>query len=66
MSKVDETSSKLLIKEAKLTDAGKYTCLCAYDSGHRDDVKTTVYVYGTYARAASAMCTERLVVPSIF
>ncbi|XP_028986210.1 neural cell adhesion molecule 1 [Betta splendens] len=45
VSKVDETSSKLLIKEAKLEDSGKYTCLCAYDSGHRDDVKATVFVY---------------------
>lgn len=44
---VDETSSKLVIKKAALKDAGKYTCLCAFDSGHHDFVQTVLYVYGT-------------------
>lgn len=47
VSAIDETSSKLVIKKAKLEDSGKYTCVCAYDSGHRDDIQTVLYVYGT-------------------
>ncbi|XP_075321133.1 neural cell adhesion molecule 1-like [Odontesthes bonariensis] len=43
--KVDETSSKLLIKKATMKDAGRYTCMCAYDTGHEDDIHTTLYVY---------------------
>lgn len=46
VSAIDETSSKLVIKKAKLEDSGKYTCLCEYDSGHRDDIQTVIYVYG--------------------
>ncbi|XP_041845148.1 neural cell adhesion molecule 1 isoform X2 [Melanotaenia boesemani] len=45
VSKVDETSSKLLIKKATLSDAGKYICLCNFDSGHEDETQTTLYVY---------------------
>ncbi|XP_072250828.1 neural cell adhesion molecule 1 isoform X2 [Leuresthes tenuis] len=45
VSKVDETSSKLLIKKAAMEDGGKYTCKCAFDNGHEDDTQTTLYVY---------------------
>uniref|UniRef100_A0A3P8TKG4 Ig-like domain-containing protein n=1 Tax=Amphiprion percula TaxID=161767 RepID=A0A3P8TKG4_AMPPE len=45
VQKVDETSSKLLIKKATMQDAGRYTCLCEFDSGHKDDIQTMLYVY---------------------
>ncbi|XP_061802840.1 neural cell adhesion molecule 1 [Nerophis lumbriciformis] len=45
VSKVDETSSKLLIRRATVEDGGKYTCLCEFDNGHTDDVQTQLYVY---------------------
>ncbi|XP_026225634.1 neural cell adhesion molecule 1 isoform X1 [Anabas testudineus] len=45
VSPIDETSSKLIIKKAKLEDAGKYTCLCSFDNGHRDSTLITLYVY---------------------
>lgn len=44
--KLDETSSKLVIKKAKMEDAGKYTCHCDFDNGHRDDTQTQLFVYG--------------------
>ncbi|CAB1334100.1 unnamed protein product [Coregonus sp. 'balchen'] len=43
--KVDETSSKLFIRNAKMEDAGRYTCLCEFETGHRDDVSLTIFVY---------------------
>ncbi|XP_051920662.1 neural cell adhesion molecule 1 isoform X1 [Hippocampus zosterae] len=45
ISTVDESSSKLVIKSASMEDAGRYTCLCDFDNGHRDDVQTQIYVY---------------------
>ncbi|XP_024122872.1 neural cell adhesion molecule 1 [Oryzias melastigma] len=45
VKKVDETSSKVVIKEASLEDAGRYTCKCDYDNGHQDDTQVTLYVY---------------------
>ncbi|KAM8871325.1 neural cell adhesion molecule 1 isoform 2-T2 [Spinachia spinachia] len=45
MSKVDETSSKLFIKKATMQDAGKYTCMCIFDSGHRDEHTIQLFVY---------------------
>ncbi|XP_070407830.1 neural cell adhesion molecule 1-like [Nothobranchius furzeri] len=45
VSKVDYTSSKLLIKKAKAEDAGKYTCYCEYDTGAKADTQITLYVY---------------------
>uniref|UniRef100_A0A3P9IUV1 Neural cell adhesion molecule 1 n=1 Tax=Oryzias latipes TaxID=8090 RepID=A0A3P9IUV1_ORYLA len=45
VQKVDETSSKLVIKKASLEDAGRYTCKCDYDNGHQDDTQVTLYVY---------------------
>ncbi|XP_051813335.1 neural cell adhesion molecule 1 [Acanthochromis polyacanthus] len=45
VQKVDETSSKLLIKKAAMQDAGRYTCLCEFDNGHKDDIQTMLYVY---------------------
>ncbi|KAL6108871.1 uncharacterized protein ACO6RY_12126 [Pungitius sinensis] len=41
--KVDETSSKLIITKATLQDAGKYTCMCAFDNGYED--KTTIQLF---------------------
>lgn len=46
VSKIDETSSKLLIKKATMEDAGRYTCACDFDSGHRDETHLQMYVYG--------------------
>uniref|UniRef100_H2LNB4 Neural cell adhesion molecule 3 n=1 Tax=Oryzias latipes TaxID=8090 RepID=H2LNB4_ORYLA len=45
VQKVDETSSKLVIKKASLEDAGRYTCKCDYDNGHQDDTQVSLYVY---------------------
>ncbi|XP_064804008.1 neural cell adhesion molecule 1-like isoform X3 [Oncorhynchus masou masou] len=45
VEKVDETSSKLFIRNAKIEDAGRYTCLCEFDTGHRDDVSYAIFVY---------------------
>ncbi|KAF0045126.1 hypothetical protein F2P81_001655 [Scophthalmus maximus] len=45
VSTIDETSSKLLIKNAMMQDAGKYTCLCEFESGHQDEVQIQLYVY---------------------
>lgn len=46
VEKVDETSSKLFIRNAKMEDAGQYKCLCEFESGHRDDKLYTIFVYG--------------------
>ncbi|XP_054477052.1 neural cell adhesion molecule 1 isoform X2 [Anoplopoma fimbria] len=45
LSKLDETSSKLIIKKATMEDAGRYTCVCNFDNGHEDAVSTQLYVY---------------------
>ncbi|XP_014011400.1 neural cell adhesion molecule 1-A isoform X4 [Salmo salar] len=45
VEKVDETSSKLFIRNAKMEDAGQYKCLCEFESGHRDDKLYTIFVY---------------------
>nr|XP_023844502.1 neural cell adhesion molecule 1-like isoform X1 [Salvelinus alpinus] len=45
VEKVDETSSKLLIRNAKIEDTGRYTCLCEFETGHREDVSYTIFVY---------------------
>ncbi|XP_054639180.1 neural cell adhesion molecule 1 [Dunckerocampus dactyliophorus] len=45
VSKVDETSSKLLIRRATVADGGKYTCICDFDNGHKDEVQTQLFVY---------------------
>uniref|UniRef100_A0A8C8ML53 Neural cell adhesion molecule 3 n=1 Tax=Oncorhynchus tshawytscha TaxID=74940 RepID=A0A8C8ML53_ONCTS len=45
VEKVDETSSKLFIRNAKIEDAGRYTCLCEFDTGHRDYVSYAIFVY---------------------
>lgn len=44
--KVDEVSSKLFIRKAKLEDAGVYTCRCDFDSGHQDETQVQIYVHG--------------------
>lgn len=46
VTKVDETSSKLVIKKASMEDAGRYTCLCDYESSHKDQTAILLYVYG--------------------
>ncbi|XP_071381708.1 neural cell adhesion molecule 1 isoform X6 [Centroberyx affinis] len=45
VSKVDESSSKFLIKNAKMENAGRYTCLCEFDNGHTDEISTQLYIY---------------------
>ncbi|KAJ4930870.1 hypothetical protein JOQ06_025173 [Pogonophryne albipinna] len=45
VTKQDETSSKLCIKNATMQDVGKYSCVCDFDSGHQDDVFIQLYVY---------------------
>ncbi|XP_042345060.1 neural cell adhesion molecule 1 [Plectropomus leopardus] len=43
--KADETTSKLNIKKATMQDAGKYTCVCEFESGITDNAQTQVFVY---------------------
>lgn len=47
MSKVDESSSKLDIKNTTMEDMGKYTCVCDFENGYKDEIATQLYVYGT-------------------
>ncbi|XP_041799199.1 neural cell adhesion molecule 1 isoform X2 [Chelmon rostratus] len=42
---VDETSSKLNIKKATMEDAGSYTCLCDFESGHQDSIAMELYIH---------------------
>nr|XP_019946657.1 PREDICTED: neural cell adhesion molecule 1-like isoform X1 [Paralichthys olivaceus] len=42
---LDETSSKLLIKKATIQNAGTYTCVCNFETGHQDEVQRQLYVY---------------------
>lgn len=41
---LDEATSKLIIKKAKMQDAGMYTCLCEFES-YSDEISTQLYVY---------------------
>uniref|UniRef100_A0A4W5P589 Neural cell adhesion molecule 3 n=1 Tax=Hucho hucho TaxID=62062 RepID=A0A4W5P589_9TELE len=41
---VDETSSKLFIRNAKMEDAGRYTCICEFES-HTERIYYTIFVY---------------------
>ncbi|XP_041962471.1 neural cell adhesion molecule 1 isoform X1 [Alosa sapidissima] len=43
--KLDETSSKLIINAAKLSNTGTYTCKCEYDSGGDKETSADVFVY---------------------
>ncbi|KAK7887112.1 hypothetical protein WMY93_026733 [Mugilogobius chulae] len=45
VSKVDETSSKLHIKEATLEDSGRYICKCIFESEHKEEAQTLLFVY---------------------
>ncbi|XP_062254361.1 neural cell adhesion molecule 1 isoform X2 [Platichthys flesus] len=45
VTKIDETSSKLIIKNATIQNTGMYTCVCDFDSGHNDQVQAQLYVY---------------------
>ncbi|XP_012714585.2 neural cell adhesion molecule 1 isoform X1 [Fundulus heteroclitus] len=45
VSKVDPTTSKLVIKKASLSDAGTYTCAFESDDGHKSSAQSVVYVY---------------------
>nr|XP_004568171.1 neural cell adhesion molecule 1 [Maylandia zebra] len=45
VNKLDEASSKLVIKKATMQDAGRYTCHCDFDSGHKDDAQIQLFVY---------------------
>ncbi|XP_061677263.1 neural cell adhesion molecule 1 [Syngnathoides biaculeatus] len=45
ISKMDESTSKLVIKSTTMEDEGRYTCLCEFDSGHTDEVQTQIYIY---------------------
>uniref|UniRef100_A0A3B3X192 Neural cell adhesion molecule 3 n=1 Tax=Poecilia mexicana TaxID=48701 RepID=A0A3B3X192_9TELE len=45
VSKLDYTTSKLLIKKASLSDGGTYTCRFESDDGHKADAQSVIYVY---------------------
>ncbi|XP_036414026.1 neural cell adhesion molecule 1-like [Colossoma macropomum] len=44
VEKVDETSSKLILKRVDLTDSGTYTCSCDYEI-HTDKATIKIFVY---------------------
>ncbi|KAL6462265.1 hypothetical protein MHYP_G00286870 [Metynnis hypsauchen] len=44
VEKVDETSSKLTLKNVDLTDSGTYTCSCDYET-HTDESSIKIFVY---------------------
>lgn len=46
VSKLDYTTSKLLIKKASLSDGGTYTCMFESEDGHKVDAQSVIYVYG--------------------
>ena len=46
VEKVDETSSKLFIRKAKMGDSGRYTCECTPDNGRKSSNSLTIFVYG--------------------
>lgn len=43
---MDEASSKLIITQASMEDAGVYVCLCEFDSGHSDQITAQLYIFG--------------------
>ncbi|XP_039974592.1 neural cell adhesion molecule 1 [Xiphias gladius] len=43
--RLDETSSKLVIKKATMQDAGRYTCLCVYDNTQEEKFEIAMYVH---------------------
>ncbi|XP_035020725.2 neural cell adhesion molecule 1 isoform X1 [Hippoglossus stenolepis] len=45
VTKIDETSSKLIIKNVTIQNTGKYTCVCEFESGHNDKVQAQLFVY---------------------
>ncbi|XP_031432712.1 neural cell adhesion molecule 2 isoform X2 [Clupea harengus] len=45
VEKVDESSSKLTIKAAQMSDTGTYTCKCEYDSGSTKQTTASIFVY---------------------
>lgn len=49
VTKVDESSSKLIIKQATMEDAGIYTCHCEFNNGHIDQTSMQLYVFGMWS-----------------
>lgn len=49
VTKMDESSSKLIIKQATMEDAGIYTCHCEFDNGHTDQTTVQLYIFGMWA-----------------
>ncbi|XP_073341003.1 neural cell adhesion molecule 1-like [Pagrus major] len=45
VSKINETSSKIIIKKATMQDAGRYTCLCEFNTGYDDETEMQLHVY---------------------
>lgn len=45
MTTIDENVSKLTILKATLEDAGKYTCICDYDT-NEEEAEKQIFVYG--------------------
>ncbi|XP_060938032.1 neural cell adhesion molecule 1 [Limanda limanda] len=45
VTKIDETSSKLIIKNATIQNTGQYTCVCDFDSGKQEEAQAQLYVY---------------------
>lgn len=43
---MDEATSKLIIKQAAMENAGVYMCSCEFESGHSDQITTDLYIFG--------------------
>lgn len=46
VKKIDESSSKLIITQATMADAGVYSCHCEFESKHTDQITTQLYIFG--------------------
>ncbi|MFT7800686.1 neural cell adhesion molecule 1-like isoform X2 [Arapaima gigas] len=45
VEKVDESSSKLIIASARMSDSGRYKCTCEPDSGQTEHAEVQIYIY---------------------
>lgn len=56
VTKIDETSSKLIIENAALEDSGTYTCHCDFENGHVDSIETELHIYSMLPTNTEPCC----------
>lgn len=57
---MDESSSKLIITQATMEDAGVYMCLCEFDSGHSDQITTQLFIFGMSTLNTELQCNTAI------